>query len=63
MNNDKLLTKVFDNNLEITFTTNDTINLNFGKYCYDIKRTNSNLNVVDTFICEGGFEIGRGTNK
>ena len=63
INNEKLLTKVFNSDMEITFTSDDTKDLNFGNYCYDIKRTNAGLNIVDTFICEGGFEVGRGTNK
>lgn len=63
MNNEKLLTKTFDENMSISFSSDDTKNLNFGTYCYDVKRTNTNLNIVDTFICEGGFEVGRGTNK
>lgn len=63
MNNEKLLTKTFDENMEISFSSNDTKNLNFGSYCYDIRRINDDLNIVDTFICEGGFEVVRGTNK
>ena len=42
----------------ITLTTNDTKNLSFGKYKFDIHLYNSGSHVLDTFIADKIFELG-----
>lgn len=42
----------------ITLTTNDTKNLTFGKYKFDIHLYNSGSHIMDTFIAEKIFELG-----
>lgn len=41
-----------------TFTTDDTKDLDFGEYVYDIYLYNTNTNNRDTFIAEKIFTIG-----
>lgn len=42
----------------ITISTDDTKELTFGKYKFDIYLYNSSSNKLDTFIAERIFEIG-----
>lgn len=41
----------------ITLVTNDTKDLTFGKYRFDIYLYNSSTHVLDTFIAEKTFEV------
>lgn len=43
---------------EFNFSTQDTKNLDFGTYCYDIYIYNTSSEKLDTFIAEKTFIIG-----
>ena len=43
---------------EIGFSTNDTKNLEFGDYKFDIYLFNSNTQTLDTFIADRIFTVG-----
>lgn len=54
------LTKIFNNDLEISITSEESMMFNFGTYLFDIKLINNG--VVDTFII-GNLIIEEGTNN
>lgn len=54
------LTKKFNSELEITITSKESSNFNFGVYLFDIKLVNNG--VVDTFII-GNLIIEEGANN
>ena len=58
-NHEIALIKEFDSNLSISLIKNDTINLNFGKYYFDVRLENSTE--YDTILTEGTFYVERGT--
>lgn len=59
INNEITLIKEFDNDLSISLSKNDTINLNFGTYYFDVRLENSTE--YDTILTEGTFHVERGT--
>lgn len=58
-NVDLILRKTFEN-LQLVITPKESARFNFGEYLFDIKLINETL--TDTFICDGVFTIGGGTN-
>ena len=54
------LTKKFNNDLDITITSEESLKFNFGVYLYDIKLVNNGI--VDTFIV-GNLIIEEGTSN
>jgi hypothetical protein len=53
------LRKTFEN-LQLIITPQESARFNFGEYLFDIRLINDTL--TDTFICDGVFTIGGGTN-
>lgn len=53
------LRKTFEN-LQLVITPQESSRFNFGEYLFDIRLINETL--TDTFICDGVFTIGGGTN-
>lgn len=58
-NVDYKLRKTFEN-LKLVITSQESARFNFGGYLFDIRLINKTL--TDTFICDGVFTIGGGTN-
>ena len=58
-NVDYKLRKTFEN-LQLIITPKESERFNFGEYLFDIRLINETL--TDTFICDGVFTIGGGTN-
>lgn len=54
-----VLKKKFNDIQKLSITKSDTIDLNFGKYFYDVRIENGSQ--YDTIICSGEFIIDRGT--
>lgn len=59
LNYDYKLRKTFES-LSLTITPEESEKLNFGTYFFDVRLINEDL--TDTFICDGKFIIGGGTN-
>lgn len=53
------LRKTFES-LRLVITEQESERFNFGEYFFDVRLINDEM--VDTFICEGKFTIGGGTN-
>lgn len=64
----KLIQKTFDENGKINFTPDDTKDLDFGNYWYDVQLThvegegNEAVTTVDTIIVPSTFVIGAEVN-
>lgn len=59
LNNDYKLRKTFES-LRLVITSEESEKFNFGTYFFDVRLINEDL--TDTFICDGKFIIGGGTN-
>lgn len=59
LNYDYILRKTF-NSLRLVITSEESKKFNFGVYFFDVRLINEDL--TDTFICDGKFTIGGGTN-
>lgn len=59
LNNDYKLRKTFES-LRLAITSEESKKFNFGTYFFDVRLINEDL--TDTFICDGKFIIGGGTN-
>lgn len=59
LNYDYKLQKTFDS-LRLVITSEESKEFNFGVYFFDVRLINEDL--TDTFICDGKFTIGGGTN-
>lgn len=58
-NVETILRKTFEN-LTLEISSKESLKFNFGEYLFDIRLINDTL--IDTFICDGVFTIGGGTN-